>query len=480
MPTIKAQPGPQQKFLASSADVCIYGGSAGGGKSYGLLLDPLRYLTTIPGFSGVIFRRTYPEIVLPGGLWDTSVELYKDLGATPRQGTLDWTFPPYGNTISFHHLQHEQNKYQWQGSQVTYFGFDELTHFTESAFTYIAFSRGRSQCEVDSYVRGSCNPDPGWVKNFLAPWVDREYHRPANSGEIRWFVREDGKIRWVERGHPDAKSMSFIRASVFDNPIMLARNPGYVANLKALLPVERARLLDGDWDVRREGLVYPGFQECIVQPSDSEVEPTVGGIDFGFSNPFACVYGHLNHDGVLWITGCRYVRQCTTQTHAEAIPRGVKYWCDPAAPESRVELIHAGHECLPCLHLSARGAGGEKRNPILHGIDLVSARIASGRLKIIRNEQTKWLIREAAMYRYDTEKQSENPIDEDNHAMDALRYLIVGLDRGKTAPPPEIDFAKAMAEQEARDVVAEQKRLVRLDREAQGNIEDPRWWSGDE
>lgn len=282
--------------------------------------------------------------------------------------------------------------------------------------------------------------------------------------------------------------MSFIRASVYDNPIMLARNPGYVANLKALLPVERARLLDGDWDVRREGLVYPGFNECIVDfPNEVYPSPMVGGIDFGFSNPFASFWGHVDHDDVLWITGGRYTRQCTTQVHAESIPRGVRYYCDPAQPESRVELIHAGHECLPCLHIPARGAGGEKRTPILHGIDLVSARIASGRLKVIRNEQTKWLIREAAMYCYDTEKQTAlghykdaNPIGADDHAMDALRYLIVGLDRGKVAPPPEIDYAKEMAEREARALVDEKKRLVTLDALAQNNPHDPRWWGGDE
>src|SRR5208282_6284519 len=122
--------------------------------------------------------------------------------------------------------------------------------------------------------------------SFLAPWVDREYERPARSGEVRYFVREDGLIRWVDRSHPDAKSLSFIRASVFDNPIMLARNPGYVSSLKALLPVERARLLYGDWDVRREGLVYSGFESCIVEKSDLRVDvsPSVGGIDFGFHN----------------------------------------------------------------------------------------------------------------------------------------------------------------------------------------------------
>jgi hypothetical protein len=90
-----------------------------------------------------------------------------------------------------------------------------------------------------------------------------------------------------------------------------------------------------------------------------------------------------------------------------------------------------GHHVVPCVHLSARGAGGEKRKPILHGIDLVSERIRHGQLKVVRNEGTRWLIREAGMYCYDPEKLSENPIDDNNHAMDALRYLVVGLDRGK-------------------------------------------------
>src|SRR5271166_3342266 len=478
MVKIRPQKGPQTDFLASNAEIVIYGGSAGGGKSYALLMDPLRYLTTIPGFSGVIFRRTYPEIVLPGGLWDTSVELYQPLGAAPRQGKLDWTFPPYGNTISFHHLQHETDKYSWQGSQVTYFGFDELSHFTESAFTYIAFSRGRSQCAIDSYVRGSCNPDPGWVKSFLAPWVDKEYSSRARSGETRYFIRGEKGLEWVERDHPDAKSLSFIRASVYDNPIMLRRNPRYISSLKTLLPVERARLLDGDWDVRREGLVYPGFGDCIVESDGGIYTPGVGGIDFGFSNPFAAVWGHLDHDGVLWITGCRYVRQCTTPTNAEAIPRGVRYWCDPAQPESRKELQNAGHDCLPCLHIPARGAGGEKRNPILHGIDLVSVRIAEGRLKIVRSACMP-LIREFGMYHYDPEKLSENPVDEDNHAMDALRYLVVGLDRGKVAPAPEVDYVATSDEADRLERELEEKRRVRLDRDAQSNLDDPRWWGGE-
>src|SRR5271166_343375 len=215
------QAGPQWELMASNAEIAVIGGAAGGGKSYTLLMDPLRYLFDVPGFHGVLFRRTFPEIALPGGLWDTSVELYKPLGAIPKPGDYKWLFP-YDNTISMHHLQHDATKYNWQGSQVTYFGWDELSHFPESVFSYVTFSRARSACDVHSYTRGSCNPDPGWLKTFLAPWVDRTFPDRAASGEIRFFVRHEGKIRWVDRHHPDAKSLTFVKASVYDNPIMLA------------------------------------------------------------------------------------------------------------------------------------------------------------------------------------------------------------------------------------------------------------------
>src|SRR5208282_4554279 len=124
MEEITPQQGPQWKFLESPSDICVYGGSAGGGKSWALLVEPLRHIKFTPRFNAVIFRRTYPEITNPGGLWDQSTEIYTRLGAIPRQGTLDWTFPPHGNVISFRHLQHEGNKYQWQGTEVVFFGFD--------------------------------------------------------------------------------------------------------------------------------------------------------------------------------------------------------------------------------------------------------------------------------------------------------------------------------------------------------------------
>jgi hypothetical protein len=273
------------------------------------------------------------------------------------------------------------------------------------------------------------------VRDLLAPWVDPEYDGPrAASGEPRWFVRDGGEIRFVPRGTPDAKSLTFIRSSVYDNPALLEKDPGYVATLKALPPVERARLLDGDWSVRRDGLVYPGFDGCVVESGDGPggpVRPHLGGVDFGFHNAFAAVWGHLDGDDVLWITGVRYVRQTTIAVHAEAIPRGVSWWCDPAGAEPIAQLRHHGHEALPCVHRPVRAASGESKKPLLAGIDMVSERIRTGRLKIVRKACLP-LVRELGMYHYDTDKHLEEPVKEDDHSVDALRYLVVGLDRHRS------------------------------------------------
>ena len=157
---------------------------------------------------------------------------------------------------------------------------------------------------------------------------------------------------------------------------------------------------------------------------------------FGFKNPFCALWGHVDYDDVLWVTGCRYIRQVTIPIHAEAIPKGVVYFCDPAQPESIAQLRNHGHECRACVHRPSKGASGEKRNPKMAGIDMVSERIRTNRLRIIRQNCLP-LIRELGMYHYDPEKQSEEPVDADNHACDALRYMIVGIDRHKGKVEPE-------------------------------------------
>jgi hypothetical protein len=248
------QPGPQEQFLASKADIAIYGGAAGGGKTWALLLEGVRHQNN-PRFSAVLFRRTYPQVTAPGGMWDESAAIYYLLGATPNRTTLTWKFPT-GAKVQFGQLQYEDSVRDWQGSQITLISFDELTHFSETQFFYM-LSRNRSTCGVRPYIRATTNPDAGsWVAEFIAWWIDQTtgFPIPERAGKLRWFVRIGGAFDWADdpdelrARHPDAqpKSVTFVPALVTDNQKLLDKDPDYPANLKALAPVEQARLLGGN------------------------------------------------------------------------------------------------------------------------------------------------------------------------------------------------------------------------------------------
>jgi len=247
----------QTRFLSSPADIAIYGGAAGGGKTWALLIEPLRHIKN-GNFGAVIFRRTYPQITLEGGMWDESGKVYPLLGGKPNQNDLAWTFPA-GMRISFAHMQYEHTKFNYQGAQIPLIGFDQLEHFTESQFFYM-LSRNRSMCGVRPYVRGTCNPDPdSWLVEFLAWWIGEDgYPIPERAGALRWFVRQGDKMMWADTAgellekYPETlpKSLTFIPASVYDNKILLDADPGYLANLMALPYVENAQLLGGNWKIR--------------------------------------------------------------------------------------------------------------------------------------------------------------------------------------------------------------------------------------
>ena len=184
------------KALSSPADIVIGGAAAGVGKTYTLLLDPLRDIK-VPGFGGVIFRRTTTQIRNEGGLWDTSLGVYPYVGAEPRESYLEWIFKG-GQTIKFSHLEHEKNIFDWQGAQIPFIGFDELTHFTRKMFFYL-LSRNRSTCGVKPYVRATCNPDPeSWVADFLSWWIDEDTGLPIpdRDGQMRYLVVDGENYIW--------------------------------------------------------------------------------------------------------------------------------------------------------------------------------------------------------------------------------------------------------------------------------------------
>lgn len=284
---IRPQEGPQEMFLGSSADIVVYGGAAGGGKSFGLLMEPLRHIN-VPRFGAVIFRRQGVEIRKEGGLWDESSELYPLTGATSRESMLDWKWPA-GARVSFSHLEQENDKYTWQGAQIAFIGFDELTHFTKSQFFYM-LSRNRTTCGVRPYIRATCNADAdSWVADMIAWWIDQEtgYPIPERSGVIRYFIRRGEELIWADSPaqlvaeHDDVdlkevKSFTFIAARVEDNKILLEKDPGYLGNLKALTMVERERLLRGNWKIKPAAGLY--FKRRYFEIIDALPADVVGRV----------------------------------------------------------------------------------------------------------------------------------------------------------------------------------------------------------
>lgn len=281
------QKGPQTAFLASQADIAIYGGAAGGGKSWALLVDPLRHFQTAR-FGAVIFRRTSMQVRVEGGLWDASGGIYTLFGAEPRQNTLEWRFPS-GISISFGGLEYEDSVLDWSGSEIPYIGFDELQLFTSKQFWFM-LSRNRSTSGVKSRVRATCNPQSeGWLRDLISWWIDpMGFPIPERSGVLRWFVREDGAIHWADdpetlkAAHPKLhpKSLTFIPAKLADNQVLMRSDPGYLANLMALSPLERGQLLDGNWNIKPSaGTVFRRHWFEVIDEVRANVTTTIRAWD---------------------------------------------------------------------------------------------------------------------------------------------------------------------------------------------------------
>ena len=283
---LRPQPGPQLRFLASTADVVVYGGGAGGGKTYGMLIEPLRYMGNAQ-FNAVYFRRESKQIKNAGGLWDTALDMYQDMGIKTNLTDLSISWPS-GAKLTFAHLQLERDKYSWQGSQISLIGFDELAHFSKGQFQYL-LSRNRSTCGVKPYVRCTTNPDPdSWVRDLVAWWIDEQTGLPIaeRDGKVRYCTILGSNWIWGDTAKEvrdktgqDPISFTFIRALITDNPALMKADPSYLAKLNALEPHERERLLGGNWNARPQGKLYSRSMFDIVDAMP-EVKRQTRGWDF--------------------------------------------------------------------------------------------------------------------------------------------------------------------------------------------------------
>jgi hypothetical protein len=273
---IKPQKGFQESFLETSADIAIGGGAAGCGKTTALLMEPLRH-RKISNFGTIVFRRSYPEITVEGGLWDESSNMYPYIGAYPNKNDLQWNFLS-GAKLTFKHMQNEKVLSDYQGAQIPLIEFDELTHFTKRMFIYL-MTRNRSACGVRPYMRGSCNPDPdSFVAEFIDWWIDQESGFPdlSRCGKLRYMISDQNEFVWgdsrrevfekaehvfneemfdgltFEQKLAMIKSVTFIPGTINDNQILQQKDPGYMGNLLAQDEDTKARLLKGNWKIRSD------------------------------------------------------------------------------------------------------------------------------------------------------------------------------------------------------------------------------------
>jgi hypothetical protein len=289
---IRPQPGFQVQALSSSADIAILGAAAGVGKSWTLLMESGRNVE-VPGFTGIGFRRTSPQIRNPGGLLAASRKLMPALGGKLRENEMEWRFPIKGDqetpVIKLSHLQYDSDVEAHQGAEYCLIFFDELTHFTESQFWYM-LSRNRSTCGVRPYIRASCNPDPDSFVASLVEWyIDQEtgYPIPERNGVLRYFIRVAGVIVWgnskqevYEQVKNDdsfrevmeasaaagiswkslIKSFTFISGSIYENKKLLSVNPEYLASLLSLEEKEQDQLLRGNWKISQDGMALAQYR----------------------------------------------------------------------------------------------------------------------------------------------------------------------------------------------------------------------------
>ena len=254
---IEPQPA-QVPFLASPADICIFGGAAGPGKTWALLADPFNYVGH-PDFEAPIFRRLHRQFFDAGGLHKAARKMYEPFGA--RFVKAEWRWPN-GSKIQYAHMQHEEDVEQWRSAELPWVGFDQLEQFTKYQFEYIQ-SRMRTDLPMKPTIKGTCNPQPGWLAELLQWWWDPDtgYAIPERGGSIRWAVRPENDLVWADdprdlEGHVDNDgfpliplSYQFIPAKIDDNRYV---DPAYRGHLQGMSLIERERLLHGNW------LIAPG------------------------------------------------------------------------------------------------------------------------------------------------------------------------------------------------------------------------------
>jgi len=277
-------PGPQTEFLSASEREVLYGGAAGGGKTFSLIADPMRYFSH-PEFNGLILRKTTDE--LREIIWKTQ-ELYPKAfkGAKWQEKKSQWVFPS-GARLWLTYLERDEDVLRYQGQAFSYIAFDELTqHPTPFAWNYMRSRLRTTAPDLPIFLRATSNPGGpghGWVrKMFVDP-------APANVPFTATDIDTGEDLKYPDT-HPSKAGQPlfqrrFIPASLYDNPY-LANDGAYEANLLSLPEMQRRQLLEGDWAVA-SGAAFTEFRSNVHVVDPFEIPDTwrkFRSADYGYSS----------------------------------------------------------------------------------------------------------------------------------------------------------------------------------------------------
>ena len=408
--------GPQMDFLAAGETDVLYGGAAGGGKSYAMLVDPLRFAHRA-AHRALILRRSMPEL---RELIDKSRELYPKAfpGCKYREVEKLWNFPS-GAKVEFGFLERDADVYRYQGQAYSWIGFDEITHLpTEFSWNYLASRLRTTDPEITPYMR--CTANPG---GSGAHWVKKRYIAPSPPNES--FLGDDGITR------------KFIPARLNDNPY-LATDGRYEQMLKSLPPTQRKQLLEGNWEIA-EGAAFTEFDRNlhVIEPFEIPLHwERVKAIDYGYASESACVWASIDpNDGTLIVYRELYRKGLLATELTEMLtnmelsdPMSVRGVLDTACwsrtgttgPTIAETLIQGGHKLRPADKNRVAG-----KIQIHEHLKLQP----SGRPKMQIFNSCPNLIRELQSIPLDKNNPEDVDTHAQDHAYDALRYLIMSRPR---------------------------------------------------
>jgi hypothetical protein len=421
----RPNPGPQTDFLAANEREVFYGGARGGGKTYSLLIAPLRFVDK-PTSRALLIRRSMPE--LRDVIFQTQ-QLYPKAvpGAKFKTQENTWHFPG-GARIEFGYCENLQDVLRYQGQSYSWIGVDELPQYDSPDVWYFLRSSLRSaDPSIPLHMRATGNPG-----NRGSRWVKELFIEPCKPN-----TRFSEKVEYELEGRTLSTEITrkFIPASVWDNPY-LTQDSSYIAMLASLPEVKRKQFLYGDWDVVEDG-AFSEFNRSthVVEPFEVPNGWTrIRAADFGFSSPSAILWGAVDYDNNIWIYRELYISKVTADQLGRMIREvesgdGKIYdavldsscWARRGdRGPSIAEMLNAeGCRFRP----SDRSPGSRISGKIeIHKRLMVDEDTEEPRLRIFENCPN--LIRQLSSLPLDKNNPEDVDTKAEDHAYDALRYMV--------------------------------------------------------